>query len=285
MLFRSKGRAFRLRHQGTYAQYADEPKYLSPSALKKVESLLKQGVDANAPLSEQKYPFTTSSRGYNKTPFGVALNNRDWKLLELLIANGATWDGSKEGRSELRDFMDNFAEDKYSKDKESEYQDSLKALQKMLALGVKPNEVYGDSGWTPLHYASEKGSREAIDILLAAGANVNTPGRSDKRNSNLGSNKGLDTPEALPLVAAAFWGKEKTVTYLMSKGTDLQYRSPKGYTALDFIDDHRKRWQKDSDFSKFIPAWKNIDTMLLEAGCKYSKRRQGKQKARGAPPG
>lgn len=92
-------------------------------------------------------------------------------------------------------------------------------------------------GWTPTVAASGMGSVDAdtrgyfttsdvqersiaaLDLLLAHGGALNG---------------GAGRFEAVPLHGAAFWGWNKVVEYLLSKGADINAKDSRGYTAVDY---------------------------------------------------
>ncbi|HVX56211.1 MAG TPA: ankyrin repeat domain-containing protein, partial [Candidatus Saccharimonadales bacterium] len=110
---------------------------------------------------------------------------------------------------------------------------AIKLLLEHGALVDLPNSA----GWTPVVAASGMGSVDAdtrgyyttsdvqerciaaLDLLLAHGASVN---------------QGAGRFRATPLQGAAFWGWNKVVEYLLSKGADINGKDSRGYTAVDY---------------------------------------------------
>jgi len=98
-------------------------------------------------------------------------------------------------------------------------------------------DLPNSQGWTPTVVASGMGSVDAdtrgyfttsdveersiasLDLLLAHGGNVNEKaGRF----------------QSTPLDGAAFWGWNKVVEHLLSKGADINLADARGYTAVDY---------------------------------------------------
>jgi ankyrin repeat protein/L-ascorbate metabolism protein UlaG (beta-lactamase superfamily) len=73
-------------------------------------------------------------------------------------------------------------------------------------------------GFTPLHVAAVSGQRQAAELLLALGANVNAT-----------ANDGTT-----PLHVAAANGRNEMVSFLASKGADITHADPSGMTPLHF---------------------------------------------------
>ncbi|GMB07454.1 ankyrin repeat domain-containing protein [Thermolongibacillus altinsuensis] len=78
---------------------------------------------------------------------------------------------------------------------------------------VKEKDAQGN---TPLHYASEKGLRELVRLLVENGADVNA------------TNKEGDTP----LIVAAQSGQVEIVKFLHEHGADIHHANHEGETAL-----------------------------------------------------
>lgn len=112
-------------------------------------------------------------------------------------------------------------------------------------------DAYADDGFTPLGLASFFGQPEAVDVLLAHGADVNRPSRNPMRVAPLHSavaSKRLDIARRLlargadanavqaddftPLHGAAQNGHAEMVELLLSHGADVNARQANGHTAL-----------------------------------------------------
>lgn len=73
---------------------------------------------------------------------------------------------------------------------------------------------------TALHLASRNGHRDIVELLLAAGCNVN-----------------ITTPNGSALHEAALCGKEKVVKVLLREGIDLELTDREGRTVFDLLDE------------------------------------------------
>lgn len=71
---------------------------------------------------------------------------------------------------------------------------------------------------TPLHLASRNGHKHVVEVLLAAGIDVN-----------------IVTPSGTALHEAALCGKDSVVKTLLEFGTDLGVTDSEGRTALDLL--------------------------------------------------
>lgn len=98
-------------------------------------------------------------------------------------------------------------------------------------------DLANTQGWTPTVAASGEGSVDAdtrgyfgtsdveersiasLDLLLSHGGDVN---------------EGAGRFKATPLDGASFWGWNKVVEYLLSKGADINKTDSRGYTAVDY---------------------------------------------------
>lgn len=110
------------------------------------------------------------------------------------------------------------------------------AIKLLLEHGADIN-LTNNQGMTPTVAASGMGSTDAdtrglyttsdvqersiasLDLLLSHGGDVN--GRAGRL-------------EQAPLFGAAFWGWNKVVEYLLSKGADINLKDARGYTAVDY---------------------------------------------------
>jgi len=113
-------------------------------------------------------------------------------------------------------------------------------------------------GWPPLHLAAHFGHGDAVDALLAAGADVRA--RSDNREANtslhasLAGRKSVRIVSALlargadvnarsdggyaPLHIAAFGGDVELINTLLAHGADAEARAGDGKTPLAIAEEH-----------------------------------------------
>jgi ankyrin repeat protein len=78
--------------------------------------------------------------------------------------------------------------------------------------------AYSPDGWTALHLAAHFGQREAVAVLLAAGASVGARSQNSMHN--------------MPLHAAMPGGKSEIVEVLLASGAEVNAQQEGGFTAL-----------------------------------------------------
>jgi uncharacterized protein len=81
--------------------------------------------------------------------------------------------------------------------------------------------AWSPDGFTALHYAAFFGSPEAIEALVAAGADLEAPARNREF-----------APEARPLHSAAAAGRSDNAAALLAAGADPNARQHGGFTPL-----------------------------------------------------
>jgi ankyrin repeat protein len=79
---------------------------------------------------------------------------------------------------------------------------------------------------TPLHYAVWKGHLDLVELLLAAGADVNAQNQNDHWGTT-------------PLHAAAHANQKAIAALLLAHGADLEARDGNGKTPLDHTAFHK----------------------------------------------
>ncbi len=90
-------------------------------------------------------------------------------------------------------------------------------------LGVDVNSPNCSRCPLPLVDAAWGGNREAVEFLLARGADINEAGNFDKT----------------PLMMASFYGNTEIVRLLLERGADVNFRDINGDTALSFAKQRR----------------------------------------------
>lgn len=88
--------------------------------------------------------------------------------------------------------------------------------QKLLARGAKVQ--YEPGRWSPIHYAASHGGQSGLEVVLAAGADLNA------RSPN----------GSTPLMMAARYGSEEGTELLLRRGADPRLKNDKGLGAADF---------------------------------------------------
>jgi ankyrin repeat protein len=176
--------------------------------LKRVEQLkelIKQGADVNAPigfnrmLKEGENP-SSSSRKATAWPLDVAVQQAQVDMVKLLLANGAKFHGGELAKAALADNQD----------------ESLAMVTALIEAGADVNSPHADYRHTALFWASFKGNKTLVRLLLAQ------PGiKLDVIN--------IDGDTAL--LAAAENGHAEIVELLLKAGASASIIDKRGETA------------------------------------------------------
>ena len=174
--------------------------------LDQLKELIKQGADVNAPigfnrmLKEGESP-SSSSRIATAWPLDVAVQQAHVDMVKLLLANGATF---HEGELAMAAFSGN-------------QEESLAMVTALLAAGADVNSPRPDYRDTALMWASYKGNKSAVALLLAQ------PGiKLDAIN--------IDGDTALMLAAEN--GQAEIVEMLLKAGANVRITDKRGETAI-----------------------------------------------------
>jgi ankyrin repeat protein len=159
-------------------------------SLELIELLLARGADVNAPLKAQQPYRVKLDRGTDTllaagtTPLLRAAKSADLAAMKLLLERGA--DPKRATRA------------------------GINPLMAAAGVGTKEEDTTG-------RFKTEEETVQAIDMLLAAGLDVNAA-----------NNNGQTA-----LHGAAQWGKDRVVAHLVSKGARLDAKDRRGLTPLD----------------------------------------------------
>jgi ankyrin repeat protein len=174
-----------------YGGRADRPSLDDTTSLKMIELLLKAGANPNAQLKLFP-PFRQigSDRGADQmltigtTPLIRAAKAGDTAAIKLLLAHGAKPDLAN----------------------------SLGITPVMAAAGLGSNEID-----TRGKYVTQQTANESIDLLVAAGAEINA----------------VDNMGRSALHGAAYWGWDEVVKNLVAHHADLSVKDARGFTPVD----------------------------------------------------
>ncbi|XP_062568526.1 protein phosphatase 1 regulatory subunit 12A-like isoform X10 [Saccostrea cucullata] len=185
-----------------------------------VEFLVENGADVDVCDNEGWTPlhatascgFTEIARYLLEQKANVAAVNNDGDLAIDICED-------KEMRKILQEEMDNQGVDADVARSEEENQ-MLQDANKWLNNKSVKEKKHPKTGATALHVAAAKGYMKVINILLKAGADVNSQ----------------DYDGWTPLHAAAHWGQEEACKVLVDHMCDMQIKNNAGQTAYDVAD-------------------------------------------------
>ena len=159
--------------------------------LQAVKSLLKQGAD----------PSLQENRGWNVLHFASEGGNPE--VIELMLSHVPTIDSrTKEGSTPLMIAAVN---------------DKLQAVKYLLKQGADRSLQHND-GWNVLHFASEGGNPEVIELMLSHVPSI------DSRTKE----------GSTPLMIAAYNDKLQAVKCLLKQGADPSLQDNRGWNLLHF---------------------------------------------------
>ena len=173
--------------------------------LEQLKELIKQGADVNAPigfnrmLKEGEDP-SSSSRKATAWPLDVAVQQAQVDMVKLLLANGAKFHGGELAKAAFA----------------GNQEESLAMVTALIEAGADVNSPHADYRHTALFWASFKGNKDLVKLLLAQ------PGiKLDAIN--------IDGDTAL--MAAAEHGHAEIVEMLLKAGANVSITDKRGETA------------------------------------------------------
>ena len=173
--------------------------------LEQLKELIKQGADVNAPigfnrmLKEGEDP-SSSSRKPTAWPLDVAVQQAQVEMVKLLLASGAKFHGGELATAAFAGNQD----------------ESLAMVTALIKAGADVNSTHVDDRHTALIWASYKGNKEMVKLLLAQ------PGiKLDAIN--------IDGDTAL--MVAAEHGHAEIAEMLLKAGANVRITDKRGETA------------------------------------------------------
>jgi ankyrin repeat protein len=173
--------------------------------LEQLKQLIKQGADVNAPigfnrmLKEGEDP-SSSSRTPTAWPLDVAVQQAQVDMVKLLLASGAKFHGGELAKAAFAGSQD----------------ESLAMVTALIQAGADVNSPHPDYRHTALFWASFKGYKDSVKLLLAQ------PGiKLDAIN--------IDGDTAL--MAAAENGQAEIAEMLLEAGANVSITDKRGETA------------------------------------------------------
>jgi Ankyrin repeats (3 copies)/Ankyrin repeat len=173
--------------------------------LDQLKELIKQGADINAPigfnrmLNEGEDP-ASSSRIATAWPLDVAVRQAQEGMVKLLLANGAKFHGGELANAAFAENQDV----------------SLAMVKALIEAGADVNSPDADYGYTALFWASARGNKNAVKLLLAQ------PGiKLDA----------ADIDGQTALMAAVGHGHVEIIEMLVKAGANVSIANKRGETA------------------------------------------------------
>jgi ankyrin repeat protein len=174
--------------------------------LEQLRELIKQGADVNAPigfnrmLKEGENP-SSSSRKATAWPLDVAAQQAHVEMVKLLLANGAKCHGGELSKAAFA----------------GSQEESLAMVTALIEAGADVNSPDADYGHTALFWASARGNKDLVKLLLTQ------PGiKLDAIN--------IDGDTAL--LAAVGHGEAEIVEMLLKAGANVSIINKRGETAV-----------------------------------------------------
>jgi hypothetical protein len=174
--------------------------------LDQLKELITQGADVNAPigfdrmLNEGENP-SSSTRHATAWPLDVAVQQAQVDMVRLLLANGAKFHGGELAKAAFA----------------GNHQESLIMLTALIEAGADVNSPDAEYGHTSLFWASAKGNKKAVKLLLAQpGINLDIVN--------------IDGDTAL--IAAMGNGDAEIIEMLLKAGANVSIANKHGETAI-----------------------------------------------------
>jgi hypothetical protein len=173
--------------------------------LEQLKELIKQGADVNAPIGFNRMLYegenpATSSRKPTAWPLDVAVQQAQVDMVNLLLANGAKFHGGELAKAAFPDHQD----------------EALALVTALIEAGADVNSPHADYGHTALFWASFKGNKTLVRLLLAQ------PGIQLD---------GINIDGDTALMAAAEHGHVEIVELLLKAGASASIIDKRGETA------------------------------------------------------
>src|ERR1044072_9115212 len=124
--------------------------------LEQLKELIKQGADVNAPIGFNRMLYegedpATSSRKPTAWPLDVAVQQAQVDMVKVLLANGAKFHGGELANAAFADHQD----------------EALALVTALIEAGADVNSPHPDYRHTALFWASFKGNKTLVRLLLA----------------------------------------------------------------------------------------------------------------------
>jgi hypothetical protein len=185
--------------------YGSSVNAMKAQRLDQLKELIKQGADINAPIGfnrmlKEGEDAATSSRTPTAWPLDVAVQQAQVDMVKLLLASGAKFHGGELAKAAFA----------------GNQEESLAMVTALIAAGADVNSPHPDYRHTALMWASYKGNKSAVVLLLAQ------PGiKLDV----------IDIDGKTALMAAAENGHAEIAEMLLKAGANVSITDEGGETA------------------------------------------------------
>ena len=187
--------------------YGSSVNAMKAQRLNQLKELIMQGsADINAPIGFNRMLYegenpATSSRTPTAWPLGVAVQQAQVDMVKLLLAHGAKLHGGELSKAAFASNQD----------------EALAMVTALLEAGADVNSPDADYGFTALFWASARGNKNAVKLLLAQ------PGiKLDA----------VDIDGQTALMAAVGHGHVEVIEMLLKAGANVSFANEHGETAI-----------------------------------------------------